>query len=97
MRRLRNLYVLPPLQQPRHAMSSKGKPSNKPSESSNADIAIEAGSTMSSNAAVQEDFVAFNIPNKFIVGFGLDYNQMFRDLGHICAKSENCHAYANTW
>jgi hypoxanthine phosphoribosyltransferase len=37
---------------------------------------------------VQEDFVAFNIPDKFIVGFGLDYNQKFRDLNHICSMSD---------
>uniref|UniRef100_A0A0R3RTU4 Hypoxanthine phosphoribosyltransferase n=1 Tax=Elaeophora elaphi TaxID=1147741 RepID=A0A0R3RTU4_9BILA len=37
---------------------------------------------------VQEDFVAFDIPDKFVVGFGLDYNQKFRDLGHICVMSE---------
>lgn len=35
----------------------------------------------------REDFVAFNIPDKFIVGFGLDYNQKFRDLNHICVMS----------
>lgn len=38
---------------------------------------------------VQENFVAFNIPNKFIVGYGLDYNQSFRDLNHLCVISEN--------
>ncbi|VDK54498.1 unnamed protein product [Gongylonema pulchrum] len=37
---------------------------------------------------VQEDFVAFDIPDKFVVGYGLDYNQKFRDLGHICIMSE---------
>ncbi|CAG9539234.1 unnamed protein product [Cercopithifilaria johnstoni] len=37
---------------------------------------------------VQEDFVAFDIPDKFVVGFGLDYNQKFRDLGHICVMNE---------
>ncbi|WKX92316.1 hypothetical protein Q1695_010388 [Nippostrongylus brasiliensis] len=37
---------------------------------------------------VSEDFVAFHIPNKFIVGYGLDYNQKFRDLNHICVMSE---------
>ncbi|XGW24306.1 hypothetical protein V3C99_006030, partial [Haemonchus contortus] len=36
---------------------------------------------------VVEDFVAFHIPNKFIVGYGLDYNQKFRDLNHICVMS----------
>uniref|UniRef100_A0A915PPV3 Serine/threonine-protein kinase RIO2 n=1 Tax=Setaria digitata TaxID=48799 RepID=A0A915PPV3_9BILA len=37
---------------------------------------------------VKEDFVAFDIPDKFVVGFGLDYNQKFRDLGHICIINE---------
>uniref|UniRef100_A0A0M3K1L6 Hypoxanthine phosphoribosyltransferase n=1 Tax=Anisakis simplex TaxID=6269 RepID=A0A0M3K1L6_ANISI len=37
---------------------------------------------------VNEDFVAFEIPDKFIVGYGLDYNQKFRDLNHICMMSE---------
>uniref|UniRef100_A0AC35TGI4 Hypoxanthine phosphoribosyltransferase n=1 Tax=Rhabditophanes sp. KR3021 TaxID=114890 RepID=A0AC35TGI4_9BILA len=36
---------------------------------------------------VPEDFVAFSIPDKFIVGYGLDYNQKFRDLKHICVMS----------
>jgi len=30
------------------------------------------------------DFVGFVIPNKFVVGYGLDYNEYFRDLKHIC-------------
>uniref|UniRef100_A0A0N5AMN9 Pribosyltran domain-containing protein n=1 Tax=Syphacia muris TaxID=451379 RepID=A0A0N5AMN9_9BILA len=37
---------------------------------------------------VPEDFVAFDIPDKFVVGYGLDYNQRFRDLQHICIVSE---------
>uniref|UniRef100_A0AAF5Q122 Hypoxanthine phosphoribosyltransferase n=1 Tax=Wuchereria bancrofti TaxID=6293 RepID=A0AAF5Q122_WUCBA len=37
---------------------------------------------------VQEDFVAFDVPDEFVVGFGIDYNQKFRDLGHICIMSE---------
>jgi hypoxanthine phosphoribosyltransferase len=37
---------------------------------------------------VDEHFVAFNIPNLFIIGYGLDYNQKFRDLNHICVISE---------
>uniref|UniRef100_A0A0N4ZXY4 Hypoxanthine phosphoribosyltransferase n=1 Tax=Parastrongyloides trichosuri TaxID=131310 RepID=A0A0N4ZXY4_PARTI len=36
---------------------------------------------------VPENFVAFSIPDKFIVGYGLDYNQKFRDLNHIAAMS----------
>uniref|UniRef100_A0A1I7Z4S2 Hypoxanthine phosphoribosyltransferase n=1 Tax=Steinernema glaseri TaxID=37863 RepID=A0A1I7Z4S2_9BILA len=38
---------------------------------------------------VAEDFVAFDIPDKFIVGYGLDYNQKFRDLNHICVMSDS--------
>lgn len=37
---------------------------------------------------VHEDFVAFDIPDRFVVGYGLDYNQKFRDLEHICILSE---------
>lgn len=39
-------------------------------------------------AKADEHFVAFNIPDKFIVGHGLDYNQVFRDLNHICVMSD---------
>ncbi|CAD6184856.1 unnamed protein product [Caenorhabditis auriculariae] len=41
---------------------------------------------------VAEDFVAFDIPDKFIVGYGLDYNQKFRDLNHICMDDTNLKA-----
>uniref|UniRef100_A0A914Q220 Hypoxanthine phosphoribosyltransferase n=1 Tax=Panagrolaimus davidi TaxID=227884 RepID=A0A914Q220_9BILA len=37
---------------------------------------------------VDENFVAFNIPDKFIVGYGLDFNQRFRDMNHICVMSD---------
>ncbi|CAK4617033.1 hypothetical protein LEN26_014698 [Aphanomyces euteiches] len=30
------------------------------------------------------DFVGFSIPDKFVIGFCLDYNEIFRDLDHIC-------------
>jgi hypoxanthine phosphoribosyltransferase len=32
---------------------------------------------------VQPDFVAFDIPNEFVVGYGLDYNDLHRNLPHI--------------
>ena len=28
-------------------------------------------------------FRAFNIPNKFVVGYGLDYNEIYRNLPHV--------------
>ena len=34
------------------------------------------------------DFVGFQIPDEFIVGFCLDYNEMFRDLEHLAILSE---------
>ncbi|XP_054596419.1 phosphoribosyltransferase domain-containing protein 1b isoform X1 [Nothobranchius furzeri] len=35
------------------------------------------------------DFVGFEIPNRFVVGYALDYNEYFRDLNHICVISES--------
>ncbi|XP_061095488.1 phosphoribosyltransferase domain-containing protein 1-like isoform X2 [Conger conger] len=34
------------------------------------------------------DYVGFEIPNLFVVGYALDYNEYFRDLNHICVISE---------
>jgi len=34
------------------------------------------------------DYVGFLIPNKFIIGYGLDYNEAFRDLPHLCIISD---------
>jgi hypoxanthine phosphoribosyltransferase len=36
-----------------------------------------------SNLALIPDFVGFTIPNKFVVGYGLDYNQKYRSLSWI--------------
>jgi len=32
---------------------------------------------------VPVDFRCFEIPDRFVVGFGLDYNQLFRNLGYV--------------
>jgi hypoxanthine phosphoribosyltransferase len=29
------------------------------------------------------DFRCFEIPDRFVIGFGLDYNQLFRNLGYV--------------
>lgn len=34
------------------------------------------------------DFVGFSIPNEFVVGYSLDYNEVFRDLDHVCLVKE---------
>merc|ERR1712098_374366 len=34
------------------------------------------------------DYVGFEIPDKSVVGYALDYNEYFRDLMHICEISQ---------
>lgn len=33
---------------------------------------------------VKVAYLGFNIPNKFVVGYGLDYNEKYRNLPYIC-------------
>jgi hypoxanthine phosphoribosyltransferase len=33
----------------------------------------------------QPDYVAFDIPNEFVVGYGLDYNDLYRNLPYVAA------------
>ncbi|MBQ1877520.1 MAG: hypoxanthine phosphoribosyltransferase [Erysipelotrichaceae bacterium] len=37
---------------------------------------------------IQADFLGFEIPNEFVVGFGLDYNQKYRNLPYIGVLKE---------
>lgn len=30
------------------------------------------------------DFVGFSVPDHFVIGYCLDYNEAFRELNHIC-------------
>jgi hypoxanthine phosphoribosyltransferase len=39
-------------------------------------------------AAVEADYVGFRIPDKFVVGYGLDYAERFRNLPDICVLEE---------
>lgn len=32
---------------------------------------------------INADYVGFKIPNEFVVGFGLDYNELYRNLSYI--------------
>ena len=34
------------------------------------------------------DYVGFEIPDKFLMGYGVDYNDHFRDLSHICTINQ---------
>lgn len=38
---------------------------------------------------VRADFVGFSCPSKFIAGYCIDYNEMFRDLEHIVVLNED--------
>ena len=35
------------------------------------------------NVTLQADFVGFTIPNAFVVGYGLDYNEKYRNLPYV--------------
>ncbi|XP_061679244.1 hypoxanthine phosphoribosyltransferase 1, like isoform X2 [Syngnathoides biaculeatus] len=34
------------------------------------------------------DYVGFEVPDAFLVGYALDYNEYFRDLSHICILND---------
>ena len=34
------------------------------------------------------DYIGFLIPDKFVIGFGLDMNEYVRDIPHVCVTSE---------
>lgn len=34
------------------------------------------------------DYIGFEVPDLFLVGYALDYNEHFRDLGHICSIND---------
>jgi hypoxanthine phosphoribosyltransferase len=38
--------------------------------------------------AVQVDYVGFHIPDEFVVGYGLDYAEDYRNLRDVCVLSE---------
>ena len=39
--------------------------------------------------AIEPDHSVFEIPDVFVVGYGLDYDDMYRDLPHIAVLEEN--------
>ncbi|WP_153555544.1 hypoxanthine phosphoribosyltransferase [Roseimaritima sediminicola] len=40
------------------------------------------------DVAIQPDFVAFEIPDEFVVGYGLDYRDMYRNLPYLAILDE---------
>lgn len=43
-------------------------------------------------AAVKPDFVGFDVPDKFVVGYGLDYNGLYRNLPEIAVLRPELYA-----
>ncbi len=41
-------------------------------------------------AQVDVDYIGMQIPDAFIVGYGLDYNGKYRNLKDICIMAEDC-------
>lgn len=39
--------------------------------------------------AIRPNFVGFHIPNEFVVGYGLDYQDMYRNLPFVAALEEH--------
>ncbi len=40
---------------------------------------------------IEGDYVGFTVPNRFLVGFGLDYNQKYRNLPYIGILKRECY------
>lgn len=40
---------------------------------------------------VEADYVGFEVPNAFVIGFGLDFNQKYRNLPYIGILKEECY------
>ncbi len=40
---------------------------------------------------IHVDYVGFEVPNEFVVGFGLDFNQKYRNLPYIGVLKEECY------
>ena len=41
---------------------------------------------------VQADYVGFDIPDEFVVGYGLDFDNVYRNLPDICTLKESIYA-----
>ncbi|XP_026095364.1 hypoxanthine-guanine phosphoribosyltransferase-like isoform X1 [Carassius auratus] len=40
------------------------------------------------SSGYRPDYIGFEVPDKFLVGYALDYNEYFRDLSHICILND---------
>ncbi|ESP00753.1 hypothetical protein LOTGIDRAFT_225737 [Lottia gigantea] len=42
-----------------------------------------------SGTGFKPHYLGFEVPDKFVVGYALDYNEYFRDLNHICVINQH--------
>ena len=40
---------------------------------------------------IEADYVGFTIPNEFVIGFGLDFDQKYRNLPYVGVLKEECY------
>ena len=40
---------------------------------------------------IEADYIGFTIPNEFVIGFGLDFNQKYRNLPYVGILKEECY------
>ncbi len=40
---------------------------------------------------IKADYIGFEVPNYFVVGFGLDFNQKYRNLPYVGVLKEECY------
>ena len=40
---------------------------------------------------IEADYIGFEIPNEFVIGFGLDYDELYRNLPYVGVLREECY------
>lgn len=40
---------------------------------------------------IEAEYIGFTIPNEFVIGFGLDFNQKYRNLPYVGVLKEECY------
>lgn len=47
------------------------------------------------NVEVKVDYLGFEVPNEFIIGYGLDYAEMYRNLPYVASLKESVYSDGN--
>ncbi|XP_060076783.1 hypoxanthine-guanine phosphoribosyltransferase-like [Ylistrum balloti] len=53
-----------------------------------ASLCVKRTARRSAIIGYRPDYTGFEIPDEFIVGYAIDYNEYFRDLNHVCVVNE---------